>query len=208
MFDTERNILQNSIIDLLKAQSLNIADLDWNWIPFSGHWGFATTLFKISSLNKEYQKDFSVKDRAQHIAKKIAESIELPPGIEKVEAINGYLNFYFDSSTYAKSVLDEILSPSHKFGKGADTGKTVMVEFSQPNTHKAFHVGHLRNMVLGAAVSNIIEFAGNNVIRANYIGDIGLHVVRWLWNYSKYHSGETPPEDGKTRWMGASGSFR
>jgi arginyl-tRNA synthetase len=64
-----------------------------------------------------------------------------------------------------------------------------MVEFSQPNSLKAFHVGHLRNMVLGAAISNILEKSGDEVIRANYLGDIGLHVITWLWNYLQFHNG-------------------
>jgi arginyl-tRNA synthetase len=77
-----------------------------------------------------------------------------------------------------------------------------MVEYSQPNTHKAFHVGHLRNMVLGSSVCEIIDFAGSRVVRTNYIGDIGLHVIKWLWNYMNYHDGEVPPQEGMTRWMG------
>jgi len=60
----------------------------------------------------------------------------------------------------------------------------------------------LRNMVLGAAVSNLVEAEGNEVIRANYLGDIGLHVITWLWNYLKNHNGENPPAEKKIKWMG------
>ena len=76
-----------------------------------------------------------------------------------------------------------------------------MVEFSQPNTHKAFHVGHLRSAILGDSLARILEFAGFEVIRANYPGDIGLHVIKWLWNYIQFHKGEKPIKD-TTRWMG------
>jgi arginyl-tRNA synthetase len=62
----------------------------------------------------------------------------------------------------------------------------VMVEYSQPNTHKNFHVGHTRNVALGIAVSNILEFAGFPVVRANYIGDIGAHVIKCLWALSRF----------------------
>ena len=75
-----------------------------------------------------------------------------------------------------------------------------MVEYSQPNTHKSFHVGHLRNVILGGSVCRILEFAGYDIIRANYLGDIGLHVVKWMWNYLKNHNGEQPAEN-KTHWM-------
>ena len=81
-------------------------------------------------------------------------------------------------------------------------GERVMVEFSNPNTHKAFHVGHLRGAILGDSLCRILEFAGYDVVRVNYIGDIGLHVIKWLWNYMKYHRGEKPsqgyyPLDGR-----------
>jgi arginyl-tRNA synthetase len=76
-----------------------------------------------------------------------------------------------------------------------------MVEFSNLNTHKAFHVGHLRSTILGDVISRILEYAGYQVVRANYYGDMGLHVIKWLWNYENYHLGETPPEDA-TQWMG------
>ena len=69
-----------------------------------------------------------------------------------------------------------------------------MVEFSQPNTHKAFHVGHLRNAALGNALCNILERAGFGVIRANYIGDIGKHVISCLWCYRAFYLGQEPAE--------------
>jgi arginyl-tRNA synthetase len=59
----------------------------------------------------------------------------------------------------------------------------------------------LRGAFLGDSLCRILEFAGYDVVRANYIGDIGLHVIKWLWNYMKYHRGEKPTQD-ITRWMG------
>jgi arginyl-tRNA synthetase len=76
-----------------------------------------------------------------------------------------------------------------------------MVEFSQPNTHKAFHVGHLRNVALGHALSNILAFSGFEVLRANYLGDIGRHVISCLWCYRAFHEGQEPAE-GRGRWLG------
>jgi arginyl-tRNA synthetase len=114
--------------------------------------------------------------------------------IERVEAERGYLNFYFDIGALAKSILVSILSGSVKvgnefdfrFGVGEPKNERVMVEYSQPNTHKNFHVGHTRNVALGIAVSNILEYAGYKVVRANYIGDIGAHVLKCLWALEKF----------------------
>ena len=123
-------------------------------------------------------------------------------GFSHVEALKGYLNLYFATTEYSRRVLDTILEQKERFGSGTATGQRVMVEFSHPNTHKAFHVGHLRGTILGDAICRILEFAGFDVVRANYPGDMGLHVIKWLWGYLKFHKGEEPPAD-ITKWMGA-----
>ena len=159
-------------------------------------------MFTAASQESKTKKGVNVKARAAELAEKVKEKLELPAEFDKIEAVNGYINLYFDSSLYAKKAVDSVLEQGEAFGSGVETQKNIMVEFSQPNTHKAFHVGHLRNMVLGSSVCDILEYAGNKVIRTNYIGDIGLHVIKWLWNYINFHNGETPPQDGMTRWMG------
>ena len=97
--------------------------------------------------------------------------------------------------------MDAILEQKDRFGSGPATGQRVMIEFSQPNTHKAFHVGHLRGTILGDSLCRILEFAGHELVRANYPGDMGLHVIKWLWGYLKFHNGEEPATD-ITKWMG------
>ena len=70
-----------------------------------------------------------------------------------------------------------------------------MIEFSQANTHKAFHVGHVRGTSIGESLARILEFGGNRVIRANYQGDSGMHVAKWIWCYKKYHHKEQLKKD-------------
>jgi len=111
------------------------------------------------------------------------------------------LNLIFDPALYTQRVIDTVLEQGMRYGSGERRGEQVMVEFSQPNTHKAFHVGHLRSAILGDVLANLLDAAGFDVIRANYPGDMGLHVIKWLWNYEKYHLGERPDRD-ITRWMG------
>jgi arginyl-tRNA synthetase len=201
MFNKEKTLVEVKILEVLKNNGINTSPLIWSWIPFSGHWGLATSFFKTASVNSQYKPEIPVQKRAEEIANLVSNELELPNEFEKKEAIKGYLNLYFDSGVYARSIVQNVLSEADGFGKGL-ADKTIMVEYSQPNTHKAFHVGHLRNMVLGASVCKILELAGNKVVKTNYIGDIGLHVIKWLWNYMNYHTGEVPPPDGKTRWMG------
>lgn len=201
MFTAEKERVNRDIKRYCSENGLAEPELHWSWIPFSGQWGISTSFFSMAAAEARQGKKVVVGQRAQEIAAQAAKFLGQPEGFEKVEAVKGYLNLYFSSGLYARRVVDTVLDEAEKFGGGKPTGKKVMVEFSQPNTHKAFHVGHLRNVILGAAVSNILESAGHEVVRANYIGDIGLHVIKWLWNYQKHHNGEIPDED-RTRWMG------
>jgi arginyl-tRNA synthetase len=124
-----------------------------------------------------------------------------PEGFHRVEAVRGYLNLFYATGEFSRRVVESVLERGNDYGRGAVKGEQVMVEYSQPNTHKSFHIGHLRSAILGDSLSRILAFAGYEVIRANYPGDMGLHVIKWLWNYMTRHAGEKPLSD-ITRWMG------
>ena len=201
MFQEEQKQVEQQIFSIFKKSSIPLAeDMGWVPVPFSGEWGISTSFFKVAALEAKSGKSLNVPQRAEEIAQLVAENLPSQEYFSRIEAAGGYLNLYFDSRLFSARVVNTVLS-ADLFGKGDPKGKTLMVEFSQPNTHKAFHVGHLRSAILGDAVCRILEFAGYDVIRANYYGDMGLHVIKWLWNYQKFHSGETPPTDA-TRWMG------
>jgi arginyl-tRNA synthetase len=202
MFEIEQKEIEGRILNFCAGNGLPTPALQWTYIPFSGQWGISTSFFQLASMEAKQGKKVIVPQRSQELAQQVAAYIGQPAGFERVEAVKGYLNLYFNSGDYANRVISTVLEQGEAFGKGSATGKRVMVEFSQPNTHKAFHVGHLRTMFLGDATCNLLAFAGDDVVRANYIGDIGLHVIKWLWNYMKFHAGEQPPVENRTRWMG------
>lgn len=193
----------NEITAYLETQGITAPDLDLRQIPFSGEWGLAVPLFPVAAAEARSGKRVHVPKRAQALAEALVKSLDADSlGFSRMEAVNGYLNLYFSTASYARQVVDQVLDEGARFGHHDSTGETIMVEFSQPNTHKSFHVGHLRNVILGGSVCRILEAAGAKVIRANYLGDIGLHVVKWMWNYLKNHRGEEPDRD-KTHWMNA-----
>jgi len=202
MFEIEQQEISQKIQNICIQMGLGLYEPKWVWIPFSGQWGIATSFFELAARKARHDPLIKVNIYSAQIAEQVKEKLGNLPGIHMAQAVKGYLNLYFDSNLFAKKVVDQILELGLDYGTGKATKQKVMVEFSQPNSLKAFHVGHLRNMVLGAAVSNILESAGDYVIRANYLGDIGLHVITWLWNYQKFHSGEEPPAQNKIRWMG------
>ena len=202
MFEKEQKEINRQITAYLEKNDLPVKELQWTWVPFSGNWGIATSFFQLASEDaKAKGVKMNVPAHAQEIAQGLAETLVLPEGMERAEAVKGYLNLYFSTKDYSRRVIDEVLEKKSAYGKGEPTGERVMVEFSQPNTHKAFHVGHLRNVILGNAICNILEQSGDEVVRANYLGDMGLHVIKWLWCYTKYHNDEEPTGD-ITRWMG------
>jgi len=97
----------------------------------------------------------------------------------------GFINFSYKTSwlietatQYSKKL--PAISPFH-FGEQ----RKLMVEFAQPNTHKPFHIGHLRNIIIGESLVRLLEIAGNCVIRTNYEGDVGLHIAKCLWGLKR-----------------------
>lgn len=136
--------------------------------------------------------------------------------LKSVEATGPYLNFRVAGEAMAGRTIPAILSGDYFAenqtayrAENPDAGK-VMVEYSQPNTHKAFHVGHMRNVALGDALVRIMEYNGREVIAANYIGDVGTHIARCLWFYLNHRpdlgedaeppEGDHPEERGE--WLG------
>ncbi len=130
------------------------------------------------------------------LAKSIAGKIKLPPWAEKAEAAGPYVNFFLSPLFYSELVSGV---GKKKFGKGkGKKGKTI-VEFPSVNPNKPWHIGHLRNALLGDAVARILEFSGEKVERTDYIDDLGLQVAQSFWGY--LHLGKKP--EGKLDlWLG------
>jgi arginyl-tRNA synthetase len=81
---------------------------------------------------------------AAEVAAELKQNGQPPAGFERVEAVKGYLNLYFSTFSFASRVVGTVLTDGKQYGINQKVNLRVMVEFSQPNTHKAFHVGHLR----------------------------------------------------------------
>merc|ERR1712232_804048 len=103
----------------------------------------------------------------------------------KVEAVNGRINAYLTAG-YLGQIIPLILDDTNSFLSPLPVnGTRVMVEYSQPNTHKAFHVGHMRNVALGDCVIRLFTHCGYDVVAANYFGDEGAHVAKCCWLLQK-----------------------
>ncbi|KKQ44204.1 MAG: Arginine-tRNA ligase [Candidatus Moranbacteria bacterium GW2011_GWC2_37_8] len=124
---------------------------------------------------------------------------------EKIEVAQpGYINFYL-SNKYLQNVVGKILAEKELFGNLSKNKEKVIVEYSQPNTHKEFHIGHLRNVFIGNSLVNILRKGGYGVTSANYIGDTGTHIAKCLWGISKFHSEENLDQiNNKAEFLGKS----
>lgn len=102
--------------------------------------------------------------------------------IEKVETADpGFVNFKLADNQYIQN-LEQILREEEDYGNSDRlSGKRIMIEFAHPNPFKAFHIGHLRNIILGESLVRLTESQGAKVIRANYQGDVGMHIAKCLW---------------------------
>lgn len=121
------------------------------------------------------------------IAAELKEKIEADENIEKVEIVGGYLNFYINKLLLAKTVLEEIENAGEKYGSNVSgKGKTVLVEYSSPNIAKPFHIGHLRNTVIGSALYNIYKYLGYNTISINHLGDYGTQFGKMIEGYKRW----------------------
>ncbi len=117
--------------------------------------------------------------------------------IAKYNVIKGFLNLSL-SNEYWANMLNDIASDLEYGYKPSDSAsRSVMVEFSSPNTNKPLHLGHIRNNLLGFSISRILEKNGNNVKRVNLVNDRGIHICKSMIAWQKFGNGETPASSGK-----------
>lgn len=136
----------------------------------------------------------TLKKNPKQIADQLCESLVLPPEIQEVKAVSGYLNFYVNTRILTENVLKAAFEES--YGK-QQREKSIVVEFASPNTNKPLHLGHLRNMSIGDSVSRILQFGGNRVTRTSINNDRGVHICKSMLAYSEFAHGATPESTDK-----------
>ncbi len=174
--------LAQSVADVLI--SLGIADaaprLDYPENPEHGDFS--------SNVALAYAKKLGMSPKA--LAEKIADALakNMPDFLKSVEIAGpGFINFKVKDEMFASEVL-QVNASGADFGKSAaEKGRNVMVEYTDPNPFKIFHIGHLMANAIGESISRLVQFSGAEVIRACYQGDVGLHVAKTIWAILKKH---------------------
>ncbi|MBR5493142.1 MAG: arginine--tRNA ligase, partial [Alistipes sp.] len=159
---------------------------------------------QIQKTRKEFEGDYTLvtfpllkmsRKSPEATANEIGEYIVA--NNEQISAFNvikGFLNLSiapaFWAERFAEAVADE------NFGMAAPSGRTVMIEYSSPNTNKPLHLGHIRNNLLGYSVAQILKANGHNVIKVNLVNDRGIHICKSMLAWKLYGGGETPASSG------------
>ncbi|OGI86107.1 arginine--tRNA ligase [Candidatus Nomurabacteria bacterium RIFCSPLOWO2_01_FULL_39_17] len=130
----------------------------------------------------------SVERNPQELAEKIVAEIirlNIDKNIEKVEVAGaGFINFYLSRKFFSGSV-EEILNIKDFGTNKIFASKKIMVEYTDPNPFKPFHIGHLMTNAIGESIARILEYSDADVSRANYQGDVGLHVAKAFYSMRK-----------------------
>ena len=169
--------IKNLIKDALKNLNIEIKEIDLEHPADLKMGDYSTNVAMAIARN--------IKNNPKELAQKIVKEIlrlNLDKNIEKVEVAGaGFINFYLSRKFFAGSI-EEILNKGYDVGKNnflAD--KKIMIEYTDPNPFKPFHIGHLMTNAIGESVARILEHSGAGVSRANYQGDVGLHVAKAIY---------------------------
>lgn len=125
--------------------------------------------------------------------------VENTDSVSASNTVKGFLNISISEASQLQGFIEMFngndISASSLF-TAQPTGRTVVVEYSSPNTNKPLHLGHLRNNFLGNSVSKILKAAGNDVQKVQIINDRGIHICKSMLAWLKFGEGETPESSG------------
>lgn len=196
--------LKRAISEALKILGVEVPKVELEHPAELSHGDFSTNVALV------YAKELKMKPRelAEKITAVLKGSTFFPiqgRTLEKIEVAGaGFINFYLTKEFFSESIA-EALRQAQGYGKnGILANKKVMVEYTDPNPFKEFHIGHLMSNAIGESVARVFEYNGANVLRACWQGDVGLHVAKAIWGMQKkiQDTGYTIQEEVGTKEWG------
>lgn len=172
------NIIKEHIISLINQTGIYAEVDDLSFPPNQEMGDLSLPCFNLAKKNGV---------TPNKLAEDLLNKIQTDEIISGIKAIGPYLNFIINIKYLAGEVIKNIYKQKDKYGKNSSgNNKKVMIEYSNVNTHKEFHVGHLRNISYGDSVYRILLANGFKAIPISYVNDFGIHVAKTLWNYKNY----------------------
>lgn len=160
--------------------------------------------FQTQATRKEFEGDITIvvfpllkisKKSPEATAQELGEYISSKSiEIKAFNVVKGFLNISLSDDYWLNKF--KVISDSADWGQHPVSGKTVMVEYSSPNTNKPLHLGHIRNNLLGWSVATLLEANGHKVVKVNLVNDRGIHICKSMLAWQKMANGETPQSSG------------
>lgn len=173
-----KNIIAESIAKCINMESEEIKG--YIEVPPDRNMGdYAFPCFKLAK---------TLKKAPPIISEEIKEKIEIDSTIiSKFEVAGGYLNFFVNQNALIKEVLGEIDKFKESYGSSyIGQNQNIIVEYSSPNIAKPFHIGHLRNTIIGGCLYRVYKFLGYNVTGINHLGDYGTQFGKLIEGYKRW----------------------
>jgi arginyl-tRNA synthetase len=160
----------------------------------------------LQKTRKEFEGDYTLttfnytketKKKPEEIGEEIGTYlVKHNSNVASYNVVKGFLNISLSNDfwcTYLNTVINTNYNGSKKENS---SGKTILLEYSSPNTNKPLHLGHIRNNLLGFSVSEILKANGHKVIKTNIVNDRGIHICKSMLAWQKFGNGETPESTG------------
>ncbi len=163
-------------------------------------------MVQVQSTRKEFKGDYTLVTFALlKSSRKSPEATATEMGeyivancadIESFNVIKGFLNLSLSAQFWGRHFAEILDSESYGYAEERSSGRTVMVEYSSPNTNKPLHLGHIRNNLLGWSVAQILKANGDKVLKVNLVNDRGIHICKSMLAWQLWGGGETPESSG------------
>ncbi|HLV24290.1 MAG TPA: arginine--tRNA ligase [Moheibacter sp.] len=160
---------------------------------------------EIQNTRKEFEGEYTLvtfplikelKKKPEDLGNEIGNALLEKNLISKFNVVKGFLNLSFPSEFWINNLMENASKEKFGFVENNPSAKSVMVEYSSPNTNKPIHLGHIRNNLLGYSVANIFKAAGHEVQKIQIINDRGIHICKSMLAWQKFGNGETPESSG------------
>lgn len=197
-------------LSLLKCYKMNIENIIHNGVKAAlaelYNFAPASNQIQIQNTRKDLEGDLTVvvfpflrfskkspEQTGEDIGKYLQSNIDQ---VDSFNVIKGFLNLHVNKNYWIESLLSAYSNETFGISELDDNSKTVMVEYSSPNTNKPLHLGHIRNNLLGYSISEILKASGNKVVKTNIVNDRGIHICKSMYAWQQWGNGKTPENSG------------
>ncbi len=168
-------------------------------------YGYQPESLEIQNTKKEFEGEYTLvvfplirelKKKPEIIGEEIGNHLKLKNLISDFNVVKGFLNMNFKNEFWLTDLIKNAENKDFGYTAENQNSKSIMVEYSSPNTNKPIHLGHIRNNLLGYSLAQIFKAAGHKVQKIQIVNDRGIHICKSMIAWQKFGNGETPESSG------------